>query len=618
MAQRNAWEEDEWRAPSGRAPRPERPLSLKAMFARALRTAPGRSERARKAASAVTAPDQRRVTVKVRVVQVGADWGKKAAKLHLAYIERDGVQQDGSAGMLYGAEGRASRADLEGELPGEQHQFRIVISPEDAHELDLDAYVRTYMQRVERDLGQKLHWAAVNHYNTDNPHAHVVIRGVDVEGNEVRMAREYVSHGLRHRAAELATEELGPRPERSRIEQLQREANLERFTSLDATLERRAKGGLVELGKSNRRDPHLGGALKKRLAVLEALGLASAEKGGRWKLSPELRPALQRLQQRAEALRIIGGVLDLEVDRCRIIDRDEPSSSHRQELERGVQGVIRWKGLDEQGRFCVVVETTDGHAYHLPITNRVAQNARVGQIVEVQRAADKDAEIERVARHHGWQYDLGKLSELQRRAYEARLEQLERMGLVHRDSPSTEQWTIRPDFRAELAKGKQQPYWQHVGVRLQSQRLDAQVTYEGYVWLDRVRLDQLGRRGFGDEVDAAVRRRYEYLRGLGLQPRGENLRWDLQRRQQQRLERSIAAREGGRSIRPGSGFEGTVRLHRESNGETFLEVSARGQFFVRPASRADEALEGQRARVLLGDKGRIQLERIEKEPGRER
>ena len=36
---------------------------------------------------------------------------------------------------------------------------------EDGAELDLTAYVRSYMARVEKDLGQPLEWAAVNHYD---------------------------------------------------------------------------------------------------------------------------------------------------------------------------------------------------------------------------------------------------------------------------------------------------------------------------------------------------------------------------------------------------------------------------------------------------------------------
>jgi hypothetical protein len=43
---------------------------------------------------------------------------------------------------------------FEQELAGEKHQFRIVLSPEDGHALDVEEYVRSYMERLEADLRQ--------------------------------------------------------------------------------------------------------------------------------------------------------------------------------------------------------------------------------------------------------------------------------------------------------------------------------------------------------------------------------------------------------------------------------------------------------------------------------
>ena len=52
------------------------------------------------------------------------------------------------------------------------------LSPEDAAEMaDLRAFTREIMADAERDLGTKLDWVAVDHWNTDNPHIHVLVRG---------------------------------------------------------------------------------------------------------------------------------------------------------------------------------------------------------------------------------------------------------------------------------------------------------------------------------------------------------------------------------------------------------------------------------------------------------
>ena len=253
------------------------------------------------------------------------------------------------------------------------------------------------------------------------------------------MDRAYVSHGLRARAGELATQWLGPRPERQRVDQLRREAELEQSTSLDFVLERRETEGVVQMPWGGR-DRHLDSALRKRLEVLRTLGLA-VDDGDGVRLHPELRQELRRMERRAEGMRAIAQVLSVSGDRCRVIDREEPKDGERSELERGVQGIVRWKGLDEQGQFCAVVETTGGAAYYLPISSRAAQQTQVGRVVEIKRAVDKDERIEEAARRASWTYELGALPEGARPAYRGRLEQLERMGLAASDGP--DRWRLQ-------------------------------------------------------------------------------------------------------------------------------------------------------------------------------
>ncbi|MGL1920001.1 MAG: hypothetical protein OCD03_03155 [Hyphomicrobiales bacterium] len=86
------------------------------------------------------------------------------------------------------------------------------MSPEDATELvELKTYTRDLMQQMEKDLGTKLDWVAVDHYNTDHPHIHIIVRGTDDKGKDLIIARDYMSSGFRDRAADLMTDEVGPR-----------------------------------------------------------------------------------------------------------------------------------------------------------------------------------------------------------------------------------------------------------------------------------------------------------------------------------------------------------------------------------------------------------------------
>ena len=92
----------------------------------------------------------------------------------------------------------------------DRHHFRFIVSPEDAAEMtDLRAFTRELMADAERDLGTKLDWIAVDHWNTDNPHVHVLVRGRADDGQDLVISRDYISRGFAGRAAERVT--LGTR-----------------------------------------------------------------------------------------------------------------------------------------------------------------------------------------------------------------------------------------------------------------------------------------------------------------------------------------------------------------------------------------------------------------------
>jgi hypothetical protein len=148
---------------------------------------------------------QRRVMVKARSVRLGGPKGTGAARAHLRYIQRDGVTRDGAPGQLYSAD--ADRADgktfLERQT-ADRHQFRFIVSPEDGADYeDLKPLTRRLMAQMERDLGTKLDWVAVDHYNTGHPHTHIIVRGKNDRGEDLVIARDYLTSGIRERAAEL-------------------------------------------------------------------------------------------------------------------------------------------------------------------------------------------------------------------------------------------------------------------------------------------------------------------------------------------------------------------------------------------------------------------------------
>ncbi|MBA4048276.1 MAG: type VI secretion protein, partial [Sphingomonas sp.] len=116
---------------------------------------------------------QRRVLVKARVVRhVGTRFSTAPLARHVTYLKRDGVTRDGKDAELFGSDGAsADGAAFAERCADDRHHFRFIVSPEDAGELaDLRVLTRELMADMAHDLGTKLDWVAVDHWNTDNPH----------------------------------------------------------------------------------------------------------------------------------------------------------------------------------------------------------------------------------------------------------------------------------------------------------------------------------------------------------------------------------------------------------------------------------------------------------------
>src|ERR1022692_3684578 len=88
--------------------------------------------------------NSRRCLVKSHYVPMHGG-GRDAARLHLAYLERDGVERDGSPGRLYGAAETFEQAQFAEPLKDEKRQFRFIVSPEDGRDLDLRLFARELM-----------------------------------------------------------------------------------------------------------------------------------------------------------------------------------------------------------------------------------------------------------------------------------------------------------------------------------------------------------------------------------------------------------------------------------------------------------------------------------------
>ncbi|WP_399685485.1 DUF3363 domain-containing protein, partial [Xenophilus sp.] len=346
----------------------------------------GRGHVAAQTAGRRLGPGARRVVIKVRYV-VLKQAGARSVETHLRYIEREGVDRDGGKGHAYGpTTDHADLADFEERGRGDRHQFRFIVSPEDAQQLeDLRGYTRHLMTRMEGDLGSPLDWVAVDHWNTDNPHTHIVLRGRDQTGQDLIIARDYIAYGMRQRASELATEWLGPRTERDIREGLLREVGQERWTSLDRSLQQQAQqshDGVVELAANAdaARQPRT--LLIGRLQRLTAMGLAQPEGMNRWRLRPNIEATLRAMGERGDIVRTMQRALGVQQREMVVFTPGEAAQP--------VVGRVVGKGLaDElQERGYLVLDGIDGRAHYVALpAGAELEQFPVGAVVEVRSMA---------------------------------------------------------------------------------------------------------------------------------------------------------------------------------------------------------------------------------------
>lgn len=472
----------------------------------------------------------RRAIVKTRLVRLGGK-GLAGARAHLRYIQRDGVQRDGSQGQLYGrdqdrADGNAFLARAE----GDRHQFRFIVSAEDGAEYDdLKPLVRRFMAQMENDLGTRLDWVAVDHVDTANPHTHIMLRGRDELGENLVIAREYISRGMRERVAELVTLDLGPRRDAEIKQKLRREISAERLTSIDRRLIRHMNSGRVV--SAGHRDPFQHALSTGRLRKLESMGMAEPLGGGKWQLAEGIEDRLRQLGERGDIIRTMQRELTARgIERLpaeRVIHRDAIPES-------GIVGQVIARGLSDElaDRHFLIVDGVDGRVHHIDIGSGDALEALPeGAIVGIRpqevgpRASDHL--VAEIAEANGGRYsvDLHLRHDPEARpefveSHIRRLEAIRRSGgNVERLEDST--WRIAPDH-LEQAAAYERRRTRSAPVRVELVSpvpLKDLPEWDGATWLDQ----QLAREAeplrdsrFGREVRSALALRRQWLLAQGL------------------------------------------------------------------------------------------------------
>lgn len=475
----------------------------------------------------------RRVVVKTSLSRL-AGRGIGAARAHLSYIQRDGVTREGAPGELYGARSdRMEGREFLERSGGDRHQFRFIVSAEDGDRYqDLKPLTRRLMAQVESDLETGLDWVAVDHHNTGHPHTHIVVRGVDDSGRNLVIAPEYLTQGIRVRAVEIVTRDLGVRLDAEIEARLAHEVSQERLTSLDRELIARMTDD--RRVSPSRGDPAIRALEAGRLQVLERMELAVPHKDGAWELAGDIEDRLREMGERGDIVRTMQRALSAaRITRAEMQihdhDRDDARAGPGGRLDALVARVVARGLADEhRDRHYLVLDGTDGRSHYLDIGKGGAvEPLPAGAIVRVAvrelEIREVDRRIAAIAAVAGGRYS----TRLHLRhdadagpgfaqTHVRRLEALRRAGvaLVREDDGT---WQIGEDHLANVAAHEKALLRDRpVSVELlASGNLSTLARADAATWLDRELTGAASSptrdTGFGHELRAALDARREWL-----------------------------------------------------------------------------------------------------------
>ena len=485
----------------------------------------------------------RRVVVKVSILRMDGK-GAGAQRLHLKYIERDSAAPEGERGELYDRSGdEVDNKAFETRGRDDRHQFRVIISPEDGREMEsLSAFTKDVMMQMESDLGTKLDWVAADHYDTGQPHTHIVIRGQRDDGKDLVIPKDYIIHGIRDLAEDLATIELGRIPEEEVKRKIAMGVEAERFTYLDRGLVKKSKDNLVDFSSPMRGQGWRATLERERLSTLSKMGLAAPRGGGVWTLSPNLQQTLTRMSERGDIIRGLQRAVS-EHAKGRMVDAGAIHNPHSPHVQ-AVTGQILSKGVwdDIEDRAYIVMDCTDGRVRFVDIGKSVKlAELNAGMIVTINPSVPEpkpsDYNIVRLASENQGRYSpskhmmAGNASEEYVQAHIRRLEAMRRAGHVKRLDDGS--WSVPRDY-LERAGTYERDRARRMGADVSfksRQSLQQMKKAIGATWLDEHLRDHdaaQAPRGFQSDLQSARQARRVFLIEKGFEVEaGQRLSQDV-------------------------------------------------------------------------------------------
>ena len=463
----------------------------------------------------------RRVFIKFHIARSGPKRHAAFAR-YLSYIKRDGTDRDGSRSRMYSqSEEEIGVRDFNARARNDPHQFRIIVSPEDSKEMkDLTGFTRKLMAQAENDLGTQLDWVAVNHFDTAQPHIHIVLRGRDLHNHDLYVDRKYITEGLRYRAEEIVSKSLGSKRWRDITALQLRATSWNLFTSIDRDFEEALSNGALKLAQPETRSERILASLyAKRLKHLQMLGLAKQLSSNTWRLETGWAESLKSLRRhryfgnaRKERPAPLRNGIDVRL-----------ASEILQAGETITGRIVAILPSDElSSRMTLLIDGVEGQLKRVILPeSRVEDLPGIDGVLSVSATVNPVAEIDqtilRIARQNGGLFSTHLLRSQDRdisanreAEFRNRLEALKPAGLAV--PGKNDEWIISEGFGATEAGPK-------LSIRVRSWLPISQlIARRAFTWLDETDPRQFTsiRRGYGAHVRQTLDARKAWLERQGL------------------------------------------------------------------------------------------------------
>ena len=316
---------------------------------------------------------------------------------HGRYVARESATHEVDSKAV-GFDDKRESIDIAAQLggwqnSGDEKMWKFIVSPEFGDRVDMKRLTRELMMRVGRDLCEShLEWIAVAHYNTEHPHVHVALRGIDGQRQPLHLDRDYVKSGIRNIAEDLCTKQLGYRTEMDAATAERREVSQHRYTSLDRVISRGAKANAAgdanpqfftytqEPMENGNRDGRILGQqhVTERLLTLQTMGLAECTGPNKWLVRRDFDSVLRsmrRMKDRQKTLAAHGVPMSDERLPVTILDYRDLRLVEGRVLVHGEEEVLRGAG-----RSYLMLEGTDARVHHVYYTAEMEEARNQGKL----------------------------------------------------------------------------------------------------------------------------------------------------------------------------------------------------------------------------------------------